>query len=164
MAHYLKTRGFRVLTLDIDRHLAPDVVGSVHAIPFADSAFDLVACFEVLEHLPYEEVTGSALKELFRVSRRWVVISVPDRSRVWPFSFHIPKIGDKRVLLPVPRMHRLAPRTGGQHYWEIGESNCSLRRFAKDLAAAGFVIWGTYRVFEMPYHRFFVMEESEAGS
>jgi 2-polyprenyl-3-methyl-5-hydroxy-6-metoxy-1,4-benzoquinol methylase len=54
-------------------HLA---VASVLALPFAAHSFDVVGCFEVLEHLP-GDLPEQALRELARVARRAVVVSVP---------------------------------------------------------------------------------------
>lgn len=48
--------------------------GSVTELPFTDREFDLVICTEVLEHL---EKPGAALSELMRVSKGFVLISVP---------------------------------------------------------------------------------------
>ena len=50
------------------------VTASLLALPFADDSFDVVGCFEVLEHLPDP---AAALRELARVARRGVVLSVP---------------------------------------------------------------------------------------
>jgi SAM-dependent methyltransferase len=47
---------------------------SVYALPFRDDAFDLVVCTDLLEHLDEPEL---AMRELVRVSRRWVLVSVP---------------------------------------------------------------------------------------
>jgi ubiquinone/menaquinone biosynthesis C-methylase UbiE len=52
------------------------VVGSVVDLPFADRSFDVVGCFEVLEHLP-GDLPRRALSELARVARQAVVLSVP---------------------------------------------------------------------------------------
>jgi len=52
------------------------VVGSIVDLPFPDHSFDVVGCFEVLEHLP-GDLPRRALSELARVSRRAVVLSVP---------------------------------------------------------------------------------------
>jgi SAM-dependent methyltransferase len=52
------------------------IQGSLDAIPFADSSFDCVTCLEVIEHLPLP-VFEAALKELCRVSRQFLIISVP---------------------------------------------------------------------------------------
>lgn len=48
--------------------------GSLLQLPFSGSSFDLVVCTEVLEHLPQP---AQALEELCRVSRRFVLLSVP---------------------------------------------------------------------------------------
>jgi SAM-dependent methyltransferase len=48
--------------------------GSLVQLPFAGSSFDLVVCTEVFEHLPQPAV---ALDELCRVSRRFLLLSVP---------------------------------------------------------------------------------------
>ncbi len=52
------------------------VPGSVLELPFPDKSFDVVGCFEVLEHLP-DEMPRQALAEFSRVARRAVVLSVP---------------------------------------------------------------------------------------
>ena len=50
--------------------------GDVTALPFPDGAFDVVGCFEVLEHLRGDGAER-ALAEFARVARRAVVLSVP---------------------------------------------------------------------------------------
>lgn len=51
------------------------VQGDVYQMPFEDTAFDIVLCTEVLEHL---EKPTEALKELARVSRHTVFLTVPN--------------------------------------------------------------------------------------
>lgn len=50
------------------------LVGDIYEIPFEDNSFDVVCCFEVLEHL---HDAPSALRELGRVARNTVIMSVP---------------------------------------------------------------------------------------
>jgi ubiquinone/menaquinone biosynthesis C-methylase UbiE len=50
------------------------LVGSIYEMPFEDSSFDVVGCFEVMEHL---HDAPRALAELARVARHAVVLSVP---------------------------------------------------------------------------------------
>lgn len=47
---------------------------NIYSLPWRDNEFDVALCLEVLEHLTYPEV---ALKELLRVSRLGIIISVP---------------------------------------------------------------------------------------
>jgi SAM-dependent methyltransferase len=60
------------------RHVA-DIEGK--ALPFADQSFDTVLCMDVLEHI---DDTHRLLDELFRVSRCYVVVSLPNN---WPGFF-----------------------------------------------------------------------------
>lgn len=52
---------------------------SIYELPHADGAFDVVFVLEVLEHL---DDPARALAEVCRVSRRWVIASVP-REPIW---------------------------------------------------------------------------------
>lgn len=54
--------------------LANFVTASIFELPFEDNSFDVVGCFEVLEH---QRDPLPALAELTRVAKRAVVISVP---------------------------------------------------------------------------------------
>jgi ubiquinone/menaquinone biosynthesis C-methylase UbiE len=49
--------------------------GNIYEIPFKDNSFDLVICCEVLEHL---DDPKKALSELARVSKQYVILSVPN--------------------------------------------------------------------------------------
>jgi len=51
-------------------------VGDIVALPLEDKTFDCVTCFEVLEHIPYP-VYDTVLNELTRISKKYVIISVP---------------------------------------------------------------------------------------
>ena len=158
VSKYLKQRGFDIITLDIDRRLSPDVAGSVLHIPFSDEAFDVVACYELLEHLPYENFE-KAISEIFRVSRSCALLSLPDTNRVYRLYVQIPKIGELKKLISFPRLRKLAHNFDSQHHWEIGKASYSLKTILNDINKAGFNIEKTYRVFEIPYHRFFKLKK-----
>ncbi len=95
--------GFKLSTLDLDGRLKPDYVGSVLKLPFGDASFDLVACFQTLEHLPYKDFSG-AMAEIHRVSRGRALISLPDTARVCQFRIKIPKLREISFLIPFPRL------------------------------------------------------------
>lgn len=154
ISKYLNERGINIITLDIDRKLNPDVIGSVLQIPFGNDSFDAVACYEVLEHLPYSNFSA-ALAEIFRVSKSHVILSLPDINRAYRFDMQIPKTCEIRKLIPLPRLRRPIHNFDGEHYWEIGKSGYPLSRIIDDIQKAGFELEETYRVFEIPYHRFF---------
>ena len=86
VASYLRRQhpSLQVYGLDCDltalargRQLHPSLVlagGDALTLPFPDAVVDAVVCTEVLEHIPAAE---RALVELCRVSRRWLILSVP---------------------------------------------------------------------------------------
>lgn len=160
VANYLKQRGLNVTTMDIDERLNPDCVGSVLNMPFSDKYFEVVACFEVLEHLPYEDFPG-ALSEIHRVSSKYAVLSLPDSTRAYRLNIQVPKIGELMKLIPLPRLRPLKHEFDGEHYWEVGKAGYPLHRILGDIDKAGFRVVKMYRVFETPYHRFFVLTKSE---
>ena len=53
------------------------LVGSLDRLSFPDRSFDLVISAEVLEHLPVT-VYETALKEIERVARRYVIVTTPN--------------------------------------------------------------------------------------
>lgn len=63
--------------IKIAKQINPEVryiQGDITKMPFQDHAFDIVISTEVLEHL---EEPGIALKELIRVAKKFVLITVP---------------------------------------------------------------------------------------
>ncbi|MEK7642987.1 MAG: methyltransferase domain-containing protein [Patescibacteria group bacterium] len=159
VSRYLRAIDMQVTTVDLDSALGPDYVADARSMPFQDKEFDLAVAYEVLEHMPYSDAL-LALRELYRVSRQGVIVSFPDATRSLPIQLPIPGLGIWRRVYTVPRLvaktHIL---TKSGHHWEIGKSKFSLRRITSDLENIGFRIIKTYRVFENPYHRFFILEK-----
>jgi ubiquinone/menaquinone biosynthesis C-methylase UbiE len=77
--------------------------GDVLDLPFPDRSFDLVVCTEVLEHV---EDPAAALRELRRVARRAVLVTVPHE----PFF----RAGN---LLRGRHVRRLGSTPGHRHTW-----------------------------------------------
>jgi hypothetical protein len=71
----------------------------------------------------------------------------------------VPKIGEFKKLIPLPTLKKPSHHFNGQHYWEIGKAEYPLNRIIDDINNAGFKISKTYRIFENPYHRFFILEK-----
>ncbi len=49
--------------------------GDIYQLPYEDNSFDVVLCSEVLEHLEYPE---KAMEEIFRVTKKYCIITVPN--------------------------------------------------------------------------------------
>lgn len=83
IARLLAGRAAAVTALDLAQPQIDDprircVQGDATALEFADGAFDLVLCAEVLEHLP-GALLDAACAELSRVARDYVLVGVPYR-------------------------------------------------------------------------------------
>lgn len=64
--------------------------------------------------------------------------------------------------MPIKTLGESLNALNGEHYWKIGKAGYPLQRVMDEMQNAGFEINKTYRVFEMPYHRFFVLAKGEA--
>ncbi len=73
----------------------------------------------------------------------------------------IPKIGEIKKLIPLPRLKKTIHKFGGEHYWEIGKIGYPLDRITNNIKKKGFNIERTYRIFEHPYHRFFILRKMQ---
>jgi SAM-dependent methyltransferase len=158
--NYVQRRGYDIISMDIDSRLNPNVAGSIICTPFLDGSFEVVACFELLEHLPYIQFL-EALKELNRISKKYVILSIPDASWVYGFYIHIPMIGKFKRLISLPQLRLSNHAFDGQHYWEIGKAGYPLKKILNDIHKAKFNIEKTYRDFEMIYHRFFLLKKEQ---
>ena len=158
VSKYLKERGIDVKTFDINHRLTPDIIGSVLEMPFPNDAFDVVSCCEVLEHLPYSDFKN-ALKELARVSQKFVILSLPDVTTAYRFNIELPRLKPIKRLVVHPFHRAIRHEYDSEHYWEIGKISYALKKIIKDLRSSGFEIIKTYRVFEFRYHRFFSLRK-----
>ncbi|MEK8031481.1 methyltransferase domain-containing protein [Ideonella sp. DXS29W] len=151
----LRQLGCETATMDIDPALNPTHVGSVTAIPLADASYDVVAAFQVLEHLPYDNFR-TAVSELRRVSTRYVVLSLPDSHKMLTFVLPLPFGGERRIQFAKPRWRARVHRITGEHQWEINKRGYPVSRIVDDLRASGLEVLRTFRAPENPYHRFFI--------
>lgn len=97
VANRLLARGLDVVAFDFSEVAlqgveGPKVIGDIGAMPFDDRSFDLLILSEVLEHLG----TGTfdrARREVARVSRRHLVITVPNREDLLAAAIACPSCG-----------------------------------------------------------------------
>lgn len=154
---YLKKLGLSTTSVDIDSSRNPEVAASVADLPFLPESFDVVACFEVLEHLPFELFSRS-LKELWRVAKRAAVLSLPDVHRFYICNLTIPYYGTVRRVFTVYTGRHKNKKICDEHFWEVGLLEYPLSKIRR-MIEEHFHIDKEYRVFEKPYHRFFVLQK-----
>jgi ubiquinone/menaquinone biosynthesis C-methylase UbiE len=145
-------------SMDIDEELYPDHTGSVLDMPFVDRQYDVIGCFQVLEHLPFKDFE-KAISELFRVANKAVILSLPNAEPYWQVS--IPRLMRKK-LLKKPFVRLTQHVFDGEHYWEINKKGYELHKIKREIEMIGntfnFHLKNEYRVYENPYHHFFVLE------
>ena len=144
-------------SLDLNPTLRPDLLGDVRQIPAADRAFDLVAVFEVLEHLPFNDFEPT-LVELKRVARHYVLLSLPDARPHLRLSAKIPFFPRLQfaLKLPWPRHHRPHP----EHFWEVGERGFSNQRLVK-IMGKHFKLREQFIPYENQSHHFYLLEKND---
>jgi SAM-dependent methyltransferase len=157
LARELRSRGFAVETLDIAADLSPDILGSVLSIPKGERSYDAALAFEVLEHIPFNDVE-KALSELARVSRKLVLVSLPHPGWVVSGIHKIPLLPRFEVFFQIPffwKKHDF----NGEHYWELGKRGYAISHFVDTAKAVGLRLISYEKHADDPAHRFFVFEK-----
>lgn len=147
-------RGFEVKTLDIAEDLKPDVLGSVTNIPLPDKSFDVVVAAEILEHIETGDLP-QALREIARVSRHSVVISVPEPGYVFSTIIKIPLIKRFSLLFKIPFFWKTHV-FNDEHYWELGKKGTPVSWFLKQATEAGLHLVEKESFADDPAHLFFL--------
>jgi SAM-dependent methyltransferase len=157
VSHQLRQAGYDLTTVDLAEDLDPDVVASVTDLPFEDDTFDTVACFEVLEHMPWEELPA-ALGEIARVSTGHVIISLPDSDWLVAFRLRLPFLNERRFLFSLKRRRHREMTYPEDHYWEIGREHVTRERVEEQFRRAGLGIQETFRIRFCTWQRFYRLE------
>jgi len=147
----LRSKGIVVTTLDIAQDLKPDIVGSVTEITLPDNSVDIALAAEVIEHIRFEDVL-TALKELARVAKSHVVISIPHPGYVFLLHFKFPLLPRITLFAKIPFFWQ-THNFDGQHYWELGKRSYSLRRFVNLAKEAGLSLEKNKCYPDDPVHR-----------
>lgn len=80
---------FSFLNLKLNKTTKPDaklIQGSAYNLPFKDNSFDLVYGWEFLHHL---DDPDKAVKEMMRVTKKFLIIIEPNRNNVGVFLYAI---------------------------------------------------------------------------
>lgn len=160
MDRLLDPERYNLKRADIDPSLNPDFLIDL-SLDFAlpKDEFDLIVAFQVLEHIPYADFER-ALKKLALVSRRYVVISLPYRTRSLAFRFDASTLNYRRprnLMLQIQEFWSDKPMVT-DHAWEMGLRDYPKKRIIQSIQKAGLTIRREYQDPLWPYHYFFVLE------
>ncbi|MCK5021966.1 MAG: class I SAM-dependent methyltransferase [Candidatus Pacebacteria bacterium] len=161
VANILRENNIDITTIDNDPETNPDIIGSVLEIPLKDYSFDMVVAFEILEHLPFESFS-IALKEMRRVARKNIIISLPDHGKsLLRLTLKIPFIKEKNIQLRIPAINNKKYWKPSGHHWEMGNIDYSYNKIAKEINNSGLKIIGSYIPNESAWTRYFILKKYE---
>lgn len=160
LTNYLKEYGFNVTTCDYAEDLEPDKVADVRNLPFEDNEFDAVVAFEVLEHIPFLDFRN-ALKEIRRVSRQYVIISIPNSTSYieWKIKFSIPKIRNKQSYFKLQIPNFLTKQGDSNHKWELNKKKFPIKKIRNEIFESGLKILNEFEPELNLFHHFFIMRK-----
>lgn len=74
----IRLEGGNIFHVDVDRRaFHVEVICDIHHLPFIDCCFGVVYAGHVLEHV---DSPSKAVEELKRISKKWVIVKVPNAS------------------------------------------------------------------------------------
>jgi 2-polyprenyl-3-methyl-5-hydroxy-6-metoxy-1,4-benzoquinol methylase len=115
--HKLEGIEYSNKSINLGKKLFPDIIirkGNIYDLPYKKNCFDLILCTEVLEHLHKPE---KGLKEIIKVSKKYLLISVPNE----PFFMLSNFLRGKNIL-------RLGNDPGHINHW----TTASIARLIKE--------------------------------
>lgn len=155
VADILKRNIPEVKILDIDKRLSPDIVSSVDGIPLENGSFDVILCAEVLEHLPFKKFE-KCLNELKRISKKYVILSLPHFGPPIKFSCKTPFLKEIKIAFKIPFFAK--HQSNSEHYWEIGKKGYSVQKI-RNIIKKYFRIKKEFIPFENQYHHFYLLQK-----
>lgn len=161
VVNYLREFGYKVIGCDFDKNLKPDVVADIRELPFKENEFDTSIACEILEHLPKKDL-NKALSELNRVSKNYVIISVPYNCAAFEFFFSMNISFFKKKfswIINIPYFFREVKinKKNKEHYWELGAKNMYKKEFRKFLRKY-FIIEKEFKAHYSNKHYFFILK------
>lgn len=155
---YLQNAGVEVLAADIDETRGPDVVADVsrldEVLP-AGERFDIIAAFQILEHIPFDRF-APALEGIANRAT-YALISLPRNGWQIRWSWALGAVKHSvGFYLPYPYRHRYNP----QHYWELDRKH-SVRKVTR-IMSRYFEIEERFKIRENPYHYMWALRSKVA--
>lgn len=134
-----------------------------------ENNYDMVCCFQMLEHSPYEEFQNN-LKKFQYLSKKYVFISLPYDCAGFKFSFKFHKAQRKDYKFEFSKYwpksnpnRKYRPEYVKEfpwavHYWEIGRKGYPAERIRNDIIDCGFKVKKEF-LSENPFHYYFLLEK-----
>ncbi len=116
-ASYLRSKGFNVTTLDIDKSKKPDIIQNIALDPISGQ-YEIVSAFEVLEHIP-EKYLSPILKNFHAIGAKHVLLSLPEYFPTFiRMEGRLPLIKNFSIRIKRPKFLP-KPILTKHHHWEV---------------------------------------------
>lgn len=132
-SNYLKSRGYNITTIDIDKDKDPDIVANIVNHKF-DKKFDHILAFEIFEHIPFEDFK-IALKNISNNCNKNLFISLPRNEKHWfrlSLDFKIFQIKNFQITT---KRNKIKSK---YHYWEVDYKNHTKKNILRLFNESGF--------------------------
>lgn len=146
------------LEIDIDHKTNPSINAVLPRLPLKSHSFEVVMCFQVLEHMPYE-FFQSCIQELQRVSKKYIILSLPDislsrRDKIKMVLFSLIKHPREWKKFRFRSIEK-------EHFWEIDNQNQNYFDIERIIKSENLAIEQHFRNHLNPYHHFFVLRKND---
>ena len=160
LTNYLRQHDLDVTTCDYGIDLKPDYVADIRNLPMGNNEFDASLAFEILEHIPFSDFE-KGLNQLARVSRNYVIISVPNSTSYVEFKmkYSFPKLRRKKLYWKLQIPDFLTTQGEGNHYWELNRRGYPVNRIRNSIKKCGLEIIKEFEPELHNHHHFFIMKK-----
>lgn len=148
-SNYLKSKGFNVVTIDIDPVKKPDIVADITTHDF-NMEYEHVIGFEVFEHIPFEDFMD-VVDKLHVFCRKYLIMSLPRNEKVWlDTHMEFPGGNEHRFRIATKRNRIISQH----HYWEIDYQHYSNTFLKNALVRKGFYLEDVEKVNSLFFYLF----------
>ena len=115
LQNYLKSRGWKALSVDIDESKQPDFVSDASQFDFSSISPDCLIAFEVFEHIPFP-LFKRVVRNITRSAPKTIIFSVPLSVRYFlKMNLKLPKVREFNLRAAIPKKKILTKN----HFWEL---------------------------------------------
>lgn len=117
LINYLKGKGKKIQSLDIDLDKHPDICSDASSFDYSSHDLNGVIAFEVFEHMPLD-LLNKILRNLSGCQVPKIVFSVPWNDRtIVDLQLKVPLIPQVSINIQIPRLVIKTPA----HFWELSK-------------------------------------------
>ena len=126
--NYLKSKGFNIKSIDIDKDKKPDLLENIVTCPDEFLKFDVILAFNVFEHIPYLEFIQT-IEKFSRNKIKQLFIGLPlNKKIIFELKFRLGRFINKTLTIQVPKKKITTPF----HHWEPGFENYTTTKIVDD--------------------------------